>query len=209
MNITYKKYIRLLIIILAYSLPSISFAAISNSEFVKRINELPKNPVTNLPVPIVFGVDVGDVTDTWGEARSNGRTHEGTDIFAPRGMLIASPTKAVVHRIGTSGRGGLHVWTINPGGERFYYAHLNGIYPGLEVGDKLEVGDPIGFVGDSGNAKGGQTHLHWGIYSNDWKATNPFPRITRNLNEEEQEVALRAFLEYLIDLIEELKKTAQ
>lgn len=169
-------------------------------------SRLSSRAVKNLPVPIAFGVSVDDIQDTWGAARSQGRRHEGTDIFAPRGMLIASPTEAIVDRIGTSGNGGLHVWTLNPGQERFYYAHLDGIYPGLEVGDRLKTGDAIGFVGDSGNAKGTRPHLHWGIYTKDWKATNPYPRITRDFTKKEQGRALDDFVDYLLDLLKELKK---
>lgn len=201
-----KKYIKVLVLVLLVSSPMISLAAISRSSFSKKVENLSSRPVKNLPVPIPFGVSVDDIDDTWGAARSQGREHEGTDIFAPRGMLVASPTKAVVYRIGTSGNGGLHVWTINPGNERFYYAHLDAVYPGLEVGDVLKAGDAIGFVGDSGNAKGTSPHLHWGIYDENWVAINPYPRINRNFNKKEQERASGDFIDYFLNLLRELQR---
>jgi hypothetical protein len=131
--------------------------------------------VVNLKVP-VLGIKISQLTDTWGDARSNGRTHEGIDIMAPRNTPVISPTKAVVSEIGYGALGGNYVYTINPGGERFYYAHLDHYAAGLVKGKILEPGDVIGYVGNTGNASGGATHLHFGIYQGG--ASNPFPRLT-------------------------------
>jgi murein DD-endopeptidase MepM/ murein hydrolase activator NlpD len=45
----------------------------------------------------------------------------------------------------------------------YYYAHLAGYAPGLAEGQAVRAGDPIGFVGDTGNAGAGNTHLHFGV----------------------------------------------
>ncbi len=45
-----------------------------------------------LPVP-VKGVDRDELKDTWGAARSQGRSHEGIDILAPRGTKVYSATE--------------------------------------------------------------------------------------------------------------------
>ncbi len=147
-----------------------------------------------------------DVEDTWGVARSAGRTHEGTDIVVPRGTLVLSATDAVITRIETTGGGGLVIWTRNPGNEQFYYAHLEGIFPDIKVGDYVKRGDPIAFVGNSGNAIWTDPHLHLGIYSMDWVAENPYPRITETFSEQEKINALVKFLEYLQKLIKEKTK---
>ena len=60
-----------------------------------------------------------------------------------------------------------------PGGQRHYYAHLDR-YPDLTAGEWVNSGDVVGYVGDSGNAKGTPTHLHYGIYTAAG-AINPYP----------------------------------
>ena len=135
-----------------------------------------------LKVP-VFGVRADQLYDSWGDPRSGGRKHEGIDILAPKGTFIVSPTEAVVSRIGFGVNGGKYVFTINPGGERFYYAHLDRYAEGLREGDRLEPGDLIGYIGNTGNAEQGPDHLHFGIYNRG--AENPFPRMTENFSTRE------------------------
>ena len=147
-----------------------------SSSTERKIDDLDNDPVLELVVPILLGVEVDDLSDTWGDARSGGRTHEGIDIFAPRGAFIVSPTDAVVTRIDYGDSGGKVVYTANPGGETFYYAHLEDYKDGLDEGDELKKGDLIGFVGNSGNASLAAPHLHVTIYG-DNGAENPFPRI--------------------------------
>jgi len=128
-----------------------------------------------LPVP-VEGVQAKRITDTWGAARSSGRTHQGVDIFATRGTPVLSATRGVVARVGESGLGGKQVWVIGPGGERHYYAHLDDWAAGLHVWQRVRAGDPVGFVGTTGNARGTPPHLHYGIYAAGG-ALNPHPRL--------------------------------
>ena len=116
--------------------------------------------------------------DTWGGARSEGRTHEGVDIFAPRDTPIHATTRGIVVNVGPDRLGGRTVMILGPGGQRHYYAHLNR-YPDLSRGDWVEAGDVVGYVGDSGNAKGTPTHLHYGIYAAGG-ALNPYPLLKRN-----------------------------
>lgn len=126
-----------------------------------------------LPVP-VRGVEARRIADTWGGPRSGGRKHEGVDIFAPRGTPVTSTTRGVVARTGDYGLGGRQVWIIGPGGERHYYAHLERIAPDIARFALVEPGTLIGHVGDSGNARGTPTHLHYGIYAASG-AHNPWP----------------------------------
>lgn len=147
-----------------------------SSSAQRKVRELQRmSKLAVIPVPILLGVAPGDFGDTWGDARSGGRTHEGTDILAPRGEYVVAPAESVVTQIGVGANGGNFVYTTNPGGERFYFAHLDAYADGLRVGDILEKGDLIGYVGNTGNASGGATHLHFGIY--DRGATNPYPRL--------------------------------
>ncbi|KGQ71329.1 peptidase M23 [Chelonobacter oris] len=117
-------------------------------------------------------------SDTWGAARSQGRKHEGVDIFAKRGTPIRSTTKGLVVRIGQNRLGGNVVSIIGPGRVRHYYAHLDG-YADIRIFDWVEAGTVIGYVGDSGNAKGTPPHLHYGIYTVGG-AVNPYPLIKQD-----------------------------
>jgi hypothetical protein len=158
---------------------------------VRRLSNL--DELEAFPVPILFGVAPNQVNDTWGDARSNGRTHEGTDIFARRGAYIVAPSDSVVTSIGYGANGGNFVYTTNPGGERFYFAHLEDYRDGLKVGDILKKGDLIGYVGDSGNAQGTSPHLHLGIYERG--AENPYPRMTEEFTIDERISAVERILE--------------
>ena len=129
----------------------------------------------SLPMP-VRGVNVAEVADTWGAERSGDRRHEGVDIFATRGTAVTSTTRGVVGAVREGGLGGRQVWVRGPGLENHYYAHLDGWAEHLSQGDVVLPGDVLGFVGDSGNARGTPTHLHYGIYGDDG-ALDPMPRL--------------------------------
>lgn len=129
----------------------------------------------SLPVP-VQGVAARRLADTWGAARAGGRTHQGIDIFARRGTPVLSATEGVVTRVGTNELGGQVVWVMGPGRQMHYYAHLDG-YADIRRGQLVAPGDVLGFVGNTGNAKGTPPHLHYGIYATGG-ALNPYPLLT-------------------------------
>src|SRR3954464_9773996 len=110
--------------------------------------------------------------DSWGNARSGVPRHEGIDIFAPKDTPVLSTTRGIVTRVGTNRLGGQVVWILGPGLERHYYAHLNR-YGAFRAGDRVEAGDIIGYAGNTGSARGGPVHLHYGIYRDG--AQNPYP----------------------------------
>lgn len=129
----------------------------------------------SLPVP-VQGIVARRLADTWGAARAGGRTHQGIDIFAKRGTPVLSATEGVVTRIGVNELGGQVVWVMGPGRQMHYYAHLDG-YADIRRGQLVAPGDVLGFVGNTGNARGTPPHLHYGIYATDG-ALNPYPLLT-------------------------------
>ena len=124
---------------------------------------LPAEPDTALLMP-VEGVNVSDVADTWGAPRGNGRSHEGQDIFAPRGTPIYSATEGFVYRMDMTTLGGNIVMIAGAGGRRYYYAHLDN-WAGIHEGKWVDTGTIIGYVGNTGNAVTTPPHLHFGIYS--------------------------------------------
>jgi murein DD-endopeptidase MepM/ murein hydrolase activator NlpD len=132
-------------------------------------------PPAALPVP-VRGIAPRGLRDTWHGARSEGRRHEGIDIFARRGTAVTSSTEGVVLRVGTNRLGGQVVWVLGPGGQRHYYAHLDR-YADIENGQRVRAGTVLGYVGTTGNAAGTPPHLHYGIYGAAG-AINPYPMLT-------------------------------
>ncbi|MFL6193855.1 MAG: M23 family metallopeptidase [Thermoanaerobaculia bacterium] len=143
-----------------------------------RVVRLLREPApASLPVP-VEGVRAADLTNTWGAARNGGRHHEGIDIFAPRGTPVVSATHGVVVRKGWNRLGGKTVSLLGPGGWYQYYAHFDD-WDAPAAGDWVEAGTVLGYVGDTGNAKGTPPHLHYGIYEGG-QARNPYPLLTRS-----------------------------
>jgi len=131
---------------------------------------------SRLPVP-VKGISRNQLRDTWGSARSHGRSHEGIDIMAERGTKVYSATEGLVADLRNNNLGGKVIWILGPSGSWHYYAHLDGHKRGLNVGDYVHKGDLIGYVGNTGNARHTAPHLHYGIYLNGKGrgAVNPYP----------------------------------
>ena len=167
----------MLLFILDKLLPSISqqtqsFVVAKWQQLSLLQQELPTEDSLPSPLP------EQPLTDTWGAARSQGRSHEGIDIFAARGTPIQSTTQGIVRKVGENNLGGRVVVVVGPGGAGHYYAHLEG-YADITPDDWVNVGDIIGYVGDSGNAKGTPPHVHYGIYING-SAVNPYPFLQKN-----------------------------
>lgn len=126
----------------------------------------------------VAGKGNRDVQSFWGASRDGGgRSHEGVDIFTPRGTPAVAVTDGVITRTGNQGLGGKQVW-LRDGilGNSYYYAHLDSIL--TESGRQVRTGDTLGRIGNTGNAAGGPTHLHFGIYTAGG-AVDPYPYIRK------------------------------
>jgi peptidoglycan LD-endopeptidase LytH len=128
-----------------------------------------------LPIPVAR-VTLGQIMDTWGGARPEGRKHEGVDIFAPTGTPIYSATDGIVIRKGWNRLGGKTVTIWGAGDKRYYYAHLSR-YASITERQIVTRGTLIGFVGNSGDASSTPPHLHFGVYDKNWKASNPYPML--------------------------------
>lgn len=169
-----------------------------NTELQRKIDRLDDDVVEDLHVPVLLGVSLSDITPNFGDPRGGGtREHEGLDMLAPDGAPIVSPTEAVVIRVGDGDSSGKYVSTANPGGETFVYMHLADIAD-IEEGDELDAGDPIGFVGNTGNASGGLAHLHFEIRDGR-EALDPFDRLTKVFSLEEQMDTLNAILKVHVE----------
>ena len=133
---------------------------------------------TSLYMPVV-GVTPHDLDDSWHAARDGGRRkHTGIDIFAPKGTAVVAVTDGIISYIGEQPKGGLCLWLTNESGTSFYYAHLDRWAPGLFEGMEVRIGDLLGYVGNTGNAKTTPPHLHFAVNEND-EMVNPYPILTR------------------------------
>ena len=143
-------------------------------EQARRMGRLLTAPAPEFVAVPVDGMRLAGLRDSWGAPRSGGRRHEGIDLFAARGTRVVSATEGIVWRIGEDPLGGRVVWVLGPAGQMHYYAHLDR-QAGRRVGDLVGVGDTLGTVGTTGNARGGPPHLHYGIYAAGAGAIDPFP----------------------------------
>jgi peptidoglycan hydrolase-like protein with peptidoglycan-binding domain len=111
-------------------------------------------------------------TDTWGQSRSEGRSHEGTDVMGARGLALYATNDGVISRMSTGGRlGGNAIYVKIPNGTYFYYAHLDSFAPGMATGVPVKAGQVIGYVGSTGTTT---PHLHFEVHPFGGAAVNPY-----------------------------------
>ena len=156
------------------SAPKQTSTSAIDAALIQKLNRM--NLPQSLPIP-VDGVKAKQLRDTWGAARSQGRSHEGIDIMAPRGTKVLSSTDGVIADLRDNNLGGKVIWIRGPQGSWHYYAHLDRHKRGLKVGDWVKKGDVIAYVGNTGNARQTAPHLHYGIYlqGKGRGVTNPYP----------------------------------
>jgi murein DD-endopeptidase MepM/ murein hydrolase activator NlpD len=123
----------------------------------------------------IEGRDSRGLLSSFGDERDRGaRHHHGIDIFAPRGTRVVAAAAGQVSSVGTNNLGGKVVWVRVPDkGQSHYYAHLDEQL--VSAGTRVNAGDPIGRVGNTGNARGTAPHLHFGIYDRAQGPVDPFP----------------------------------
>lgn len=100
-------------------------------------------------------------TSTFGEPRSGSRKHKGADMFAVKGspavaVTGGAVTKAVPTDDGTLG--GARVWVSGDDGWWYYYAHLDTV--AVALGQRVETGQQLGTVGNTGAARTTPSHVH-------------------------------------------------
>ena len=83
--------------------------------------------------------------------------HTGQDFAAPLGTTLVAVGDAVVTSVGDAGAYGLRtVLTLEDGTDIWYCHQLVAL---VAPGDKVQVGQPIGGLGTSGNSTGPHLHL--------------------------------------------------
>jgi murein DD-endopeptidase MepM/ murein hydrolase activator NlpD len=138
---------------------------------------------SGLAIPVA-GIRPEQLGDTFTQARAGGRPHDAIDIMAPRGTPVIAAAEGRIEKLFFSnGGGGITAYVRSPDRAwSYYYAHLDRYAPGLAEGQQVRRGDPIGFVGSTGNASPDGPHLHFAISrmgpgDGFWQGTpiNPYP----------------------------------
>jgi hypothetical protein len=141
--------------------------------------------------PIVFPVfGPARFSDDFGDPRPGGR-HQGIDILAPKRAPAIAAEAGNVKFWTTSASAGCMLYLYGASGTTYYYIHLNNdltarndnrgkcvagtaYAPGLKDGAKVAAGQPVGFVGDSGDANGVHAHLHFEVHPGGRAAVDPY-----------------------------------
>jgi hypothetical protein len=142
--------------------------------------------------PIVFPVlGAARYTDDFGDARPGG-PHQGIDMVAAKKSLALAAEAGKVKFWTTSVSAGCMLYLYGASGTTYYYIHLNNdltrgnddrgkcvagsaYATGLKDGAKVAAGQPVGFVGDSGDAEGSHAHLHFEVHAGGGKAVDGYP----------------------------------
>jgi hypothetical protein len=180
----------------ALLLTVLATAAGAASAFAREQPDPTKSRSQGTADAIVFPV-VGAATlfDDYGDPRANGR-HAGNDIVAPRKALAVAAEAGKVKFWTTSSRAGCMLYLYGESGTTYFYIHLNNdlgsandnrgkcvpgvaYVPGLKTGQKVAAGQPIAFVGDSGDADGIHPHLHFEVHPKDGPDVNPRPYLLK------------------------------
>ena len=146
--------------------------------------------ISGLLIP-VYGVNANQLRDSFYDSRSEGRMHGALDIMAPQDTPVLAADDGTVLRLQQSARGGTMLYQSDTTGSYvLYYGHLSRYAEGVAEGKKVNRGELIAYVGDTGNAGAGNFHLHFGISKmispGRWyggEPVNPYP-LLKNTNEQ-------------------------
>jgi hypothetical protein len=123
-------------------------------------------------------------------------SHQGNDILAARKAPVVAVEGGKIEIWTSSATAGCMLYLYGKSGTTYLYIHLNndrgarndnkggcrpGIAyaPGLHDGEVVRAGELIGYVGDSGDADGGPTHLHFELHPGDGDAVSPYRYLRR------------------------------
>jgi murein DD-endopeptidase MepM/ murein hydrolase activator NlpD len=114
--------------------------------------------------------------DSWGAARSGGRSHQGTDVMAPHGARVFAFVNGVVSRESSSANGGIQLYLQGDNGVEYFYAHLSGY--AVPTGTRVRAGQLIAYNGQTGNAAATAPHVHFEVHLSGGPV-NPYPYLKR------------------------------
>ena len=143
----------------------------------------PQEPASGTLAIPVQGIGAAQLSDTFSQARTEGRVHEAIDILSPTGTPVLAVADGRIVKLFNSKPGGLTLYQFDTSETyAYYYAHLDGYAPDIVEGKQIKRGDLIAYVGSTGNANPAAPHLHFAVFElgpkkNWWqgKAINPYP----------------------------------
>jgi Peptidase family M23 len=147
-----------------------------------------------VPEHIIFPV-VGQVSyiDDFGAPRPGGR-HQGNDLMSAKKSPAVAAESGTVKYWTTSRAAGCMLYLYGESGTIYYYIHLNndltarndnrgkcvkGIAYTVGNGARVQQGQQIAYVGDSGDADGAMSHLHFEVHPGGGRAVSPYPYLQK------------------------------
>jgi len=129
--------------------------------------------------------------DDFGQPRPGG-PHQGNDLMAAKKTPVVAVEPGTIKFWTTSAGAGCMLYLYGASGTTYLYIHLNNDLTmkndnrgkcvpgvayarGLKNGAKVQAGQMVGFVGDSGDANGLASHLHFEVHPGGGAAVSPFP----------------------------------
>jgi hypothetical protein len=153
---------------------------------------LAANPKKGVVPTLIFPV-AGDVTyiDDFGQARPGG-THQGNDLMGVKKTPVVAVESGKIEFWTTSANAGCMLYLRGDSGTTYDYIHLNNDLTmrndnrgkcvpgvayarGLKDGARVQAGQIVGYLGDSGDANGIASHLHFEVHPNGGDAVSPYP----------------------------------
>jgi len=147
-----------------------------------------------VPDHIIFPI-VGQVSyvDDFGAPRPGG-PHQGNDLVAARKSAAVAAESGTVKYWTTSRSAGCMLYLYGESGTIYYYIHLNndltsrndnrgkcveGVAYAVRNGARVAPGQQIGYVGNSGDADGAMSHLHFEVHPGGGHAVSPYPYLQK------------------------------
>ena len=133
--------------------------------------ELPSALMDRLVSPLAYSLRKF-VRNTWGAGRAkNSRMHMGTDIRIKQ-VEIYSCSAGTVLFSGFNTVSGNYVCVADEAGYEYQYMHMRELSPFVKPGDRVEAGQQIGWVGNTGNSVA--NHLHFSMIAPEGKYINTY-----------------------------------
>lgn len=99
--------------------------------------------------------------DDWHACRDGcSRLHEGLDIFGEEGTPLVATADGVVTQKLVGETSGISIEIQDAQGIQYFYAHMSGYAEPINIGDTVQVGQLLGYLGHTGNAMYTPPHLH-------------------------------------------------